>query len=306
MLLETSHTTRYLYEEPVSQCLSEARVTPRVCPGQRVLATRLEIHPDPAVMETRLDYFGNRVHTFSIFRGHDRFTTTAISVVEVSSAPTGTKPDIAWEDARDQVAGIAGDEQLAAFEFVFSSPFVPASPELAAYGRESFQPGRPLAEAVHELSHRIHKDFTYLPKSTSIDMPLLEVFHNRCGVCQDFSHVMIGVLRSLRLPARYVSGYLRSGKNYQGAEASHAWVAAFVPGAGWLSFDPTNDAIPSEGHVTLGWGRDYGDVTPVKGIALGGGRQTVEVEVHVLPLEKEASEDAPSAGPNPSPRAAES
>jgi transglutaminase-like putative cysteine protease len=125
-------------------------------------------------------------------------------------------------------------------------------------------------------------------------MPLLEVFHNRCGVCQDFSHIMIGALRSLRLPARYVSGYLRSGARYQGAEASHAWVSVFVPGSPWLSFDPTNDMIPTDGHVTLAWGRDFGDVTPVKGIAVGGGEQTVEVEVRVVPLEEEAAENSPS------------
>jgi transglutaminase-like putative cysteine protease len=292
MLLQATHTTRYLYEEPVSQCLSEARVTPRSFPGQRVASTRIEIHPEPAGMDERTDYFGNHVHSFSLFRSHDRFTTTATSVVEVEPRAPAAFPEIPWEQARDQVSANADEATLAAFEFVFESPFVVLSPELAAYGHKVFEPGRPLAEAVQELSHRIHEDFTYLPKSTSIDMPLLEVFHNRCGVCQDFSHIMIGILRSLRLPARYVSGSLRSGKNYQGAEASHAWVSAFIPGAGWLSFDPTNDVIPSDGHVTVGWGRDYGDVTPVKGIALGGGRQTVEVEVHVHPIETETTPSA--------------
>jgi transglutaminase-like putative cysteine protease len=284
MLLQATHTTRYLYEEPVTQCLSEARVTPRAFPGQRVITSRIEIHPEPAVMEERTDYFGNHVHSFSLFRSHDRFTTTATSVVDVDARTAPEPSALAWEQARDRVSAQADDTVLAAFEFVFESPFVVLSPELEAYGRQVFEPGRPLAEAAEGLSHRIHEDFTYLPKSTSIDMPLLEVFHNRCGVCQDFSHIMIGVLRSLRLPARYVSGYLRSGRNYQGADASHSWVSVFVPGAGWLSFDPTNDVIPSDGHVTLGWGRDYGDVTPVKGIALGGGRQTVEVEVYVHPV----------------------
>jgi len=289
MLLEATHITRYLYQEPVSQCLSEARVTPRVFPGQRVINTRIEIHPEPAVMDERTDYFGNRVHSYSIFRSHDRFTTTATSVVDVAARVPEAMSEIPWELARDQVSAHADAATLAAFEFVFESPFVVWSRELAAYGREVFKPGRALVDAVQELSHRIHSDFTYLPKSTSIDMPLLEVFHNRCGVCQDFSHIMIAVLRSLRLPARYVSGYLRSGWNYQGADASHAWVSAFVPGTGWLSFDPTNDVIPSDGHLTVGWGLDYGDVTPVKGIALGGGRQTVEVEVYVHPVEHETT-----------------
>ena len=281
----TSHTTRYLYEAPVSQCLSEARLIPRTMPGQRVLASRIEVEPEPVVMDRRKDYFGNDVTSFAIFRSHDRYTTTATGMVEVE-APIVSYPPLAWEQARDFVAVYADDDCLAAYEFVFDSPYVAAARELADFARPTFTPGRPFAEAAAELSHRIHAEFTYLPKSTSIDMPLLEVFRNRAGVCQDFSHIMIGVLRSLRLPARYVSGYLRSGAQYQGAEASHAWVSVFVPGSGWLSFDPTNDMLPRDGHVTLAWGRDYGDVTPVKGIALGGGRQTVEVEVRVVPVEE--------------------
>ena len=192
---------------------------------------------------------------------------------------------IPWEAIRDQIAQQPDPALLEAYEFVFDSPYVPWAPELADYARPSFAPGRPLVDAVTELSHRIHTEFRYQPQSTSIDMPLLEVLGNRRGVCQDFAHVMIGALRSLRLPARYVSGYLRSGAAYQGADASHAWVSVFLPVTGWLDFDPTNDLRPSDGHVTLGWGRDYGDVTPVKGIALGGGEQIVEVEVRVEPLD---------------------
>jgi transglutaminase-like putative cysteine protease len=137
---------------------------------------------------------------------------------------------------------------------------------------------------LEDLSRRVHKEFRYEPKATSIDMPLSEVLKKRRGVCQDFAHVMIGALRSMRLAGRYISGYLRSGSDYQGAEASHAWVSAFVPGAGWLHFDPTNNMMPTDGHVTIGWGRDYGDVTPVKGVTLGGGAQLVEVAVRVDPV----------------------
>ncbi|HEV2199270.1 MAG TPA: transglutaminase family protein [Bryobacteraceae bacterium] len=281
----TSHTTRYLYQEPVSQCLSEARLIPRSMPGQRVLASRIHVEPEPAVIDNRKDYFGNDVSSFAIFRNHDRFITTATGVVEVEASLLSS-PALAWERVRDLVAAHASDESLAAYEFVFDSPYAAAARELADFARSTFTPGRPYAEAARELSHRIHDEFTYLPTSSSINMPLLEVFHNRCGVCQDFAHIMIGALRSLCLPARYVSGYLRSGAQYQGAEASHAWVSVFVPETGWLSFDPTNDVVPSDGHVTLAWGRDYGDVTPVKGIALGGGHQTVEVEVRVVPAER--------------------
>jgi transglutaminase-like putative cysteine protease len=157
-------------------------------------------------------------------------------------------------------------------------------PALADFARPTFTPGRPILDGIRELTHRIHTEFAYKPESTSIEVPLQEVLDNRHGVCQDFAHVMIGALRSVGLAARYVSGYLRSGVDIQGAEASHAWVSAYVPGAGWVDFDPTNDVMPTDGHVTVGWGRDFGDVTPVKGVALGGGGQKVEVEVHVVPL----------------------
>jgi transglutaminase-like putative cysteine protease len=193
---------------------------------------------------------------------------------------------VAWETARDLLAAYPDAAALEAFGFVFESPLVAPYRELADFAAPSFAPGRPLVEAARELTSRIHSEFTYRPQSTSVDMPLLDAFQKRCGVCQDFSHIMIGALRSLRLAARYVSGYLRSGTKYQGAEASHAWVSVFVPGAGWLDFDPTNDIMPADGHITVAWGRDYGDVTPVKGIALGGGKQVVEVAVRAEQVEE--------------------
>ncbi|HEU0120065.1 MAG TPA: transglutaminase family protein [Bryobacteraceae bacterium] len=284
MVYRASHTTRHIYEESVAQSVNELRLTPRGFGQQSVREVHIEVTPEPALWRTRKDWFGNEVTTFSIFEPHDRFTVTASSVVEVLPANMGVLPTLRWEEARDILAEGIDDPALEASEFIYSSPFVATSPELAAYAKPSFAEGRPLVEALEDLSHRVYKEFRYAPKSTSIDMPLGEVLKNRKGVCQDFSHVMIGALRSLRLAARYVSGYLRSGAKYQGAEASHAWVAAFVPGAGWLHFDPTNDIIPSEGHVTLGWGRDYGDVTPVKGVTLGGGSQLVEVAVRVEPI----------------------
>jgi transglutaminase-like putative cysteine protease len=289
----TTHKTRYMYEGHVSLCVSEARLVPRVTDKQRVLSSRIQVDPEPAVMDQRKDYFGNDVNAFSIVRNHDRFTTTATSVVEVD-ASFEPKDSMPWEQVRDQVSAYADAETLAAYEFVFESPYVDPSRELGEFARPSFTPGRPYAEAAKELSHRIHEEFTYLPKSTSIDMPLAKVFQGRRGVCQDFAHVMIGALRALRLPARYVSGYLRSGAKYQGAEASHAWVAVYIPGSGWVNFDPTNDVMPSDGHVTLAWGRDYGDVTPVRGIALGGGEHKLEVEVRVVPALAEDVEQAAS------------
>jgi transglutaminase-like putative cysteine protease len=289
MLYRTKHVTRHLYQEPVSQCFNELRLTPRSFPGQRVVETDLRIQPEPESIDRRKDYFGNEVTSFAVFEMHDRFIVTASSLVEVEPVTPPNTSSIAWEDARDRLITQPDTACLVASEFVFDSPFVSAGKELAGYARPTFAPGRPLTDALRELSRRIRTEFRYAPKSTSIDMPLLEVLTNRRGVCQDFAHIMIGAVRSMGLAARYVSGYLRSGTKYVGAEASHAWVSVFVPGSGWLSYDPTNDVIPSDGHITLAWGRDYGDVTPVKGVTLGGGGQTVEVDVSVVPAQVAAA-----------------
>jgi transglutaminase-like putative cysteine protease len=284
MLYSVTHITRHLYESPVSRSLNELRLTPRSLPGQQVRESDLCIQPEPATLDRRKDYFGNDVTTVAILETHDLFVIKASSVVELQAPSSESVSTSAWEEVRDRIALHPDDECLEALEFVFDSPFVSSEPELAEFARPTFTPGRPLIDALKELSHRIHHEFRYRPKSTSIHMPLLEVLRNRQGVCQDFAHVMIGALRSLRLAARYTSGYLRSSPGSQGAEASHAWVSAFIPGSGWLSFDPTNDVMPSDGHVTLAWGRDYGDVTPVSGIAAGGGSHSVDVEVSVRPL----------------------
>ena len=286
MLYRATHLTRYVYEGPVSHCLNEVRLTPRILPSQQLRESTIRVEPDPTVFQFRKDYFGNDVTTFAVFETHDRLTTTATSIVEVQPEPQLMESAITWEEARDEIAAHSGPGCLEALEYVFESPFVTATRELAAFAKPTFTPHRPLFDAVRELSHRIHTEFKYEPKSTSIDMPMMEVFRRRTGVCQDFAHIMIGVLRSIHLAGRYVSGYLRSGAKFQGAEASHAWISVFIPGRGWQAFDPTNDVLPSENHLTLAWGRDYGDVTPVKGIAIGGGGHTVEVEVEVRPLRR--------------------
>lgn len=285
MLYSATHVTRHFYESPVSQCLNEFHLTPRQLPNQRVLGSSIRVQPEPTRVLYRKDYFGNDVATAAVFQPHDVFVVEASSVVEVIGQTSKTLPPLSWEEARDLVARPSDADCLQAFEFVFDSPLVSASEELANFARPIFLQHRPLLDALKELSQRIHSEFLYQPKSTSIAIPLIDVLRNRRGVCQDFAHVMIGTLRSLRLPARYVSGYLRSRASYQGAEASHAWVSAFIPGSGWLDFDPTNDVMPSDGHATMAWGRDYADVTPVKGITLGGCGQTVQVEVSLEPIE---------------------
>jgi len=284
IVYRVQHATRYRYDAPVSQCQSEVRLSPRPLPWQTVLDATISTTPASAWSDTRTDYFGNEVRTFWIQERHDRFSTVATSLVRVDPRATAAGDGSPWESAREKIAAHATPETLAAFEFVFDSPFVAAAPELAAYARPTFERGRPLLDALDELTHRIFTEFAYKPASTSIDTPVLETLRLKRGVCQDFSHVMIGALRSLGLAARYVSGYLRSGADHQGAEASHAWVGVFVPELGWVDFDPTNDVRPNQNHITLAWGRDYADVTPVKGIALGGGKQLVDVEVRVQPV----------------------
>lgn len=272
----------------MSQCLSELRLTPRALPWQRLLQFQLDTIPQAASLANHKDYFGNDVTTLGIFEHHERFITTATSVVEVESPPE-VSSDLTWEAVRELLARHDRPETIEAFELTCGSPFVPMAPALAALAGPSFVPGRPLIAAVRDLAHRIHTEFEYRPHATNVDSPLLETLETRRGVCQDFAHIMIGALRAMGQAARYVSGYLRSGGSYQGAEASHAWLSVFVPGTGWFDIDPTNDVRPSGGHVTVAWGRDYGDVTPVKGVALGGGRQKVEVSVRVDAVDSPSS-----------------
>ena len=285
MLFQVTHTTRYTYETPVAHSLNEVRLTPRRLAGQEVQKSEIRVQPNPAFMHHRQDYYGNDATSFELFERHDHLEVTAESVVDVRAEPAETLPPISCEEARRLIAMHSDEACLEASEFIYDSPFIPALPEIGEFARAIFPPDRPLPEAARELTHRIHDEFKYRPQSTSIGVPLKDVMRHRRGVCQDFAHVMIGALRSQRLAARYVSGYVRPGPKVQGAQASHAWVSIFFPGTGWISFDPTNDLIVSDSHITLAWGRDYGDVTPVKGISLGGGGQTVNVEVYVHPLE---------------------
>lgn len=285
MLYRITHSTRYTYPSPVTQCFSEARLTPRVLLSQHLREHRLLIDPVPAFQQNHKDYFGNDVSSFAVFEKHERFAAIASSVVDVQPPSGLSRSSPPWESVRDTLAEPLDADSIAASELVYDSLYVEAHPELREYGRATFTPGRPLLSALEELTCRIHQEFIYQPQSTSIDTPLLDVLRNRRGVCQDFAHLMIGVLRSLRLAARYVSGYIRNDPHFQGSAASHAWVSVFDPVNGWLSFDPTNNLMPSDAHITLAWGRDYGDVTPVKGITLGGGGQSVQVEVCVQTLD---------------------
>jgi transglutaminase-like putative cysteine protease len=286
MILRASHTTTYLYSEPVSICHTEVHLAPRPQWGQAVLDHELEILPVPDFQISRRDYFGNEVTYFSIQEPHQTLAITARSLVDLRimelPQPELTPP---WEEVRDLVHERSREDLFQASEFVFASPLVKTGPAFAEYAAASFQPERPILEAGLDLCHRIFTDFHYDRQATTVTTPVDEVLRTKHGVCQDFAHIMIACLRSLGLPARYVSGYLRSGANSIGDEASHAWASAYCPGFSWLDFDPTNNITPNGGHVTIAWGRDYSDVTPVKGVAVGSGDQIINVAVEVTAID---------------------
>jgi len=288
MIYHVRHTTTYEYSEPVALCQNLAHLTPRSTPQQACRSTALEITPLPAVVSQQTDYFGNPATFFTVQEMHKELKVTAVHLVAVTPdappAPESTPP---WEDVREMMPRDRSPEVIAAYEFVFGSPYVPVLKELTEYGRASFPAGRPLLAGVLDLTARIHSEFRYDPRATTVATPLREVFANKRGVCQDFAHLQISCLRGLGLAARYVSGYLCTSpppgqRRMVGADASHAWLAVYCPGAGWIDFDPTNNVIPAEKHIRLAWGRDYDDVSPIKGVILGGGDHEVKVAVDVV------------------------
>lgn len=285
MTLRATHTTTYLYSDPVSICHMQVRLAPRESPRQRVLDHALSLAPMPEATFSHKDYFGNDVTNFSIHEPHRALTISSSTLIDVE-ADNPLEPCLtpAWEDARGDRWPHDTVEAIAAYQFVFPSPRIAPAPKFAAYAMPSFTEGRPLLEAATELCHRIHTDFHYDQQATTVATSVDEVFDSKRGVCQDFAHFMIACLRSLGLAARYVSGYLIS-RDAVGGQASHAWVSVFFPGFGWLDLDPTNDQLANGTHLTLAWGRDYSDVAPVTGVAVGGGQQVINVSVAVSPAE---------------------
>lgn len=290
MKFRYSHVTTYEYGDPVMICHNAVHMTARTTVRQENLRSHVHVEPAPAVRRQRDDFFGNPTTFFTIQERHNTLKVTADGEVDVEPAET---PDPAstptWESVRDRLKRDLGEQSLGAFQFAFSSPYVPRLPELRSYAMLSFTKGRPLLDAVLDLNRRIHAEFRYESGSSTIATPVIDVFRERCGVCQDFAHLEIGCLRALGIPARYVSGYLLTTpppgkKKLVGADASHAWVSVYCPGQGWIDVDPTNNKIASEEHITVAWGRDYGDVSPIKGVIIGGGAHEAKVAVDVTPI----------------------
>ena len=279
------HLTEYHYSEPVSVSHHGLHLTPRPRPQQNCRTFRLVIDPQPTGLTERTDYFGNISNFCDIHQPHQQLSVVAESEIELQPPPAySAATTLPWETARQ-----AARDEFAQSQFLFDSPFVRTAAKFADYARQSFTPQCPFLPAVLNLTERIHKEFKYDPRATTIATPVAEVFEKKRGVCQDFSHLEIACLRSLGLAARYVSGYLQTTPTpgqtkLIGADASHAWLAVYCPGDGWIDVDPTNNTLPALQHLTIAWGRDYGDVTPIRGVILGGGTHRLHVAVSVEPV----------------------
>ncbi|MGI0116018.1 transglutaminase family protein [Zooshikella sp. RANM57] len=285
-----THTTHYVYTDPVSRCHNEARMSPMNLPLQTCAFSKVHVSPSPRSSFQRIDYFGNHVFSFDIHQQHQELTISVIS--EVATTPASKLPlptqanSIPWDQFSQHLEHVNKHKQLMVYEFILPSPLIPQSPSVKDYALSSFPPGRSLLDAVNDLISRIYHDFKYEPGFSSLSTPLETVIEHRKGVCQDFAHLAIGCLRSMGLPAMYVSGYLETdpppGKpKLTGVDASHAWLNVFIPEFGWQGFDPTNNQMANERYIVIAQGRDYADVTPLKGVIYGGGHHHLKVQVDV-------------------------
>jgi transglutaminase-like putative cysteine protease len=290
--LSVLHETLYEYNHAVEQAQHIACLRPLSDAGQELMLFEMSVSPTPSQHSTRRDSHGNSRAYFALHAAHTQLRVLAYSQVRVQSRYPGLKPGQGptCGEVRERLSYCAHAPFEPASEFMFASPFVPLHEELRKWAMPILEDDRPLADAAIELMHRIYTDFKYAPASTDISTPILEVFAKRKGVCQDFAHLMIGCLRACGLAARYVSGYLLTRPPpgqapMVGADASHAWLSVWVPGLGepraedWLDLDPTNDCVPDVHHVRVAHGRDFGDVTPLRGVIRGGGQHTLEVRV---------------------------
>ncbi|MDD1003374.1 MULTISPECIES: transglutaminase family protein [Pseudomonas] len=288
------HDTCYHYDSPVSLAQQLAHLWPRKCDWQRCTAQQLLISPDPTARRDELDVFGNPLTRLAFERPHDELQVNAQLTVEVLARPVlDFNQSPAWELTRDALTYSSQPLSAALLEacrYRFQSPYVHLKRSFVEFSQSCFPPGRPLLLGVQDLMQKIFSEFTFDAEATQVATPLVEVLERRRGVCQDFAHLMLACVRSRGLAARYISGYLLTQPppgqpRLIGADASHAWVSVFCPVLGWVDFDPTNNVQPALEHITLAWGRDFSDVSPLRGVILGGGNHDPEVRVTVMPLD---------------------
>ena len=304
MLLHVVHETHYLYTPAVENAHHVVHLKPGRDAGQELLQHSLRISPTPAQQRDVPDGYGNFRTFFSMQTSHDSLSVVADSIVSTSPANHGLdtaekcRASLAWEQVRDRFRYSAGATYNSASEFLFASPYVPRDDAFTQFARPSFALGRPLHEAAHDLMERIHEAMTYESDSTEVSTPALVALRQGKGVCQDFAHIMVACCRAMGLPARYVSGYMLTKPppglpRLIGSDASHAWASVYCPALDrWLDFDPTNNRPPGEDYVTLATGRDFLDVSPMRGVIRGGARHLLDVAVTVEPVEPE--EETPS------------
>lgn len=303
MLLHLVHETRYQYTPSVENAHHVVHLKPASRAGQALLRHELRISPEPAQQREVTDVYGNSSTFFSLQASHDDLSVVADSIVSTTASSHGLDADdflartqLPWEQVREQFRYHAGAAYHSAWEFRFASPYVPRHEAFVQFARPSFTPGRPLPEAAHDLMQRIHGAMAYESNSTEVNTPALEALQQGKGVCQDFAHIMVACCRALGLPARYVSGYLLTQPppgqpRLIGSDASHAWASVYCPEEGkpdaghWLDLDPTNNRAPGEDYVTLATGRDFLDVSPLRGVIRGGAQHILDVGVTVTPIE---------------------
>jgi transglutaminase-like putative cysteine protease len=291
-VIAITHETVYTYGAPVELAQHVAHLRPIEDARQQVDAFEMVVDPAPSHHSTGRDAFGNSRVFFAVTQPHKTLAVRATSRVRITgrTAPPPAHDTVPWEAVRDRMRYASGRPYEPAAQFTSPSPYVPRLKALLELAAGCFPPSMPIAAGAVALMHRVHDEFTYESDSTEVDTPLADVLAQRRGVCQDFAHATIGALRMLGLPARYVSGYLLTDRNIVGADASHAWVSVWCPGLtpegdDWLELDPTNAVLPDTGHVRLAVGRDYGDVTPLRGVIRGGGAHALDVRVHTRRLE---------------------
>lgn len=296
MLLHITHETTYRYMPAVENAHHMVYLKPASSGGQALLRYDLKVNPAPVQLRDTQDMYGNTRTYFSLQAAHERLSVVAESVVSTASSGSSLLQTagawLPWERVRDQFRYRAGAPYDSASEFLFASPYIPRDEAFAEFARPSFLSGRPLPEAAHDLMNRIHTNLRYETASTQVNTPALQALKQGKGVCQDFAHIMVACCRALGLPARYVSGYMLTNPppgqpRLIGCDASHAWASVYLPGVRqWLDFDPTNNRTPGEDYVTLATGRDFLDVSPMRGVIRGGAQHILEVAVTVAPLEE--------------------
>jgi len=289
MMLEVSHRTTYHYTAPVAQAHHLIHLAPRPHERQRIHKHTLLVQPAPASRRDFTDYFGNPASTVAIESSHSELLVHSRSVIDVMAPPRiELAASAPWDRIADELAPARRPYDIDVVQYLMPSPQITFPDELMDFARPSFTPSRPVLECARDLTDRIFSEFAYDDTATDVATTIDHALNIRRGVCQDFAHVLIAAMRAFRLPARYVSGYLlthppEGEEKLVGADASHAWVSVWAPESGWVDFDPTNNMIPRDEHVTIAYGRDFQDVSPITGVLLGGGSHKVDVAVDVTP-----------------------